>query len=320
MAISARVFGPFRRKPKEPKGRLTNLERHEAIWGLLLLSPWIFGFLVFVLLPTLATLVFSFTDFNILHIEDIRFIGFDNYQRMLNDPIVAQSLGRTLKFFVMAFPLAVIIPVALSALLNSENLRFRRLFATFFYMPYMVPLVSAVLIWGGFLNAATGWMNKLLEVVWIQGPDWLQSTTWVYWALLIVGLWSNGNAIITTLAGMESVPRELYEAAKIEGAGALAIFRNVTLPMISPIIFYNLTLASIGLFQYFLEPYVLFAQAGDPGGSTLFYPMYLFQNFFQFQEMAYGAALAWVLFLIILVFTGVWFGLRRFWVYEAERE
>jgi multiple sugar transport system permease protein len=187
-------------------------------------------------------------------------------------------------------------------------------------MPYMVPLVSAVLIWGGFLNPVNGWMNKFLETIGIQGPDWLRSTSWVYWALLIVGLWSNGNAIMTTLAGMESVPRELYEAAKIEGANAWATFRKITLPMISPIIFYNLTLAAIALFQYFLEPYVLFQQAGDPGGSTLFFPMYLFQNFFQFQEMAYGAALAWVLFLIILIFTGIWFGLRKYWVYEAERE
>lgn len=317
MAIGGRIFSLPKRAPKEPRSPMAKLE---ARWGLVFISPWIFGFLVFIFLPTLATLVFSFTDFNILHIEDIKFIGFDNYTRMLNDPIVAQSLGRTLRFFLMAFPLAVLVPIAIAALLNAENLKFRRFFTTLFYMPYMVPLVSAVLIWGGFLNPATGWLNKFLEIFGIQGPDWLRSTAWVYWALLIVGLWSNGNAIMTTLAGMESVPRELYEAAKIEGAGAFAIFRKITLPMISPIIFYNLTLSAIALFQYFLEPYVLFAQAGDPGGSTLFFPMYLFQNFFQFQEMAYGASLAWVLFLIILIFTGFWFGVRRFWVYEAERD
>ncbi|MEX2162039.1 MAG: sugar ABC transporter permease [Anaerolineales bacterium] len=287
---------------------------------MIFLAPWIFGFLVFILLPTLATLVFSFTDYSILHVSETRFIGLDNYTRMLSDPIVGQSLMRTLTFFVMAFPLAIFIPIGLAALLNSEHLRFRRFFTTFFYMPYMVPLVSAVLIWGGFLSPTGGWMNRLLETIGIQGPDWLRSTTWVYWSLLIVGIWGNGNAIVTTLAGMEGVPRELYEAAKMEGAGSFATFRHVTLPMISPIIFYNLTLASVGLFQYFLEPYVLFAQAGDPGGSTLFFPMYLFQNFFQFQEMAYGAALAWVLFLIILAFTAVWFALRKFWVYEAERE
>lgn len=313
----------FRTPPPEfgkTKQRMSPLEKSEARWGFLFLSPWLFGFLVFILLPTLATLAFSFTDFNILHIEDTHFIGFGNYTRMLKDPIVSQSLRRTVKFFIMAFPLAVVIPIVIALLLNSENLRFKRFFTTLFYMPYMVPLVSAVLIWGGFLNPATGWLNRFLEVFGIQGPDWLRSTQWVYWALLIVGLWANGNAIITTLAGMESVPAELYEAAKIEGAGAIATFRHVTFPMISPIIFYNLTLAAIGLFQYFLEPYVLFQQAGDPGGSTLFFPMYLFQNFFQFQEMAYGASLAWVLFLIILAFTGVWFWARRFWVYEAERE
>jgi len=317
MAIGGKIFSLSERSPKGIKSPMAKLE---ARWGLLFISPWIFGFLVFIFLPTLATLIFSFTDFNILHIEDTKFIGFDNYTRMLNDPIVSQSLGRTFKFFLMAFPLAVLIPIGIAALLNAENLKFRRFFATLFYMPYMVPLVSAVLIWGGFLNPVNGWMNKFLETIGIAGPDWLRSTSWVYWALLIVGLWSNGNAIMTTLAGMESVPRELYEAAKIEGAGWFATFRKITLPMISPIIFYNLTLAAIALFQYFLEPYVLFQQAGDPGGSTLFFPMYLFQNFFQFQEMAYGASLAWVLFLIILIFTAIWFGTRRFWVYEAERE
>lgn len=317
MTLLDRPLGLFRRKSNRPASPLA---KHEARWGLIFLSPWIFGFLAFILLPTLATLVFSFTNFSIQNVKDFQFIGLDNYTRMLNDPIVGQSLVRTFKFFAMAFPLAIIIPLLLAALLNSENLRFKRFFATFFYMPYMVPLVSAVLIWGGFLNPATGWLNRFLGEIGIQGPDWLRSTTWVYWALLIVGLWSNGNAMITTLAGMESVPRELYEAAKIEGAGPIATFRHITFPMISPIVFYNLTLAMIGLFQYFLEPYVLFAQAGDPGGSTLFFPMYLFQNFFQFQEMAYGAALAWVLFLIILAFTALWFGLRRFWVYEAERE
>lgn len=317
MAIGERILATFKRSPKPPK---SPLQRHETRWGLIFLAPWIFGFLVFILLPTLATLVFSFTDYSILHVSETRFIGLDNYTRMLSDPIVGQSLMRTLTFFVMAFPLAIFIPIGLAALLNSEHLRFRRFFTTFFYMPYMVPLVSAVLIWGGFLSPTGGWMNRLLETIGIQGPDWLRSTTWVYWSLLIVGIWGNGNAIVTTLAGMEGVPRELYEAAKMEGAGSFATFRHVTLPMISPIIFYNLTLASVGLFQYFLEPYVLFAQAGDPGGSTLFFPMYLFQNFFQFQEMAYGAALAWVLFLIILAFTAVWFALRKFWVYEAERE
>lgn len=311
----------FKRAPKKLR---SPLEKYETRWGFVFLSPWIIGFLAFIFLPTLATLIFSLTDYGISNINDVHFIGLNNYTRMLEDPIVAQSLGRTIKFFLMAFPLAIIIPLGFAALLNSENLWFRRFFATFFYMPYMVPLVSAVLIWGGFLSPAGGWMNRFLETIGVEGPDWLRSTTWVYWSLLIVGLWGSGNAIITTLAGMEGVPKELYEAAKMEGAGWFATFRHITFPMISPIVFYNLTLASIGLFQYFLEPLVLFQQAGDPGGSTLFYPMYLFQNFFQFLtergHMAYGAALSWVLFLIILIFTGVWFGLRRFWVYEAERE
>jgi multiple sugar transport system permease protein len=317
MATDAKTLGSLKKSAKPPSSPQA---RNETKWGLIFLSPWIFGFLVFILLPTIATFVLSFTDFKISNLSNLHWIGLANYTRLLSDPVAAHSITITFKFFLMAIPLAIIIPLGISALLNSENLWFRRFFSTFFYMPYMVPLVSAVLIWGGFLNAQTGWLNKFLTEVGINGPDWLHDTTWVYIALLIVGLWANGNAIITTLAGMEGVPSELYEAAKMEGAGNLMIFFRITFPLISPIVFYNLVLASIGLFQYFLEPYVLFQQAGDPGGSTLFYPMYLFQNFFQFQDMAYGAAMAWILFLIILAFTLVLFGTRKYWVYEAERE
>lgn len=300
--------------------RTAGLARREAAWGFAFLSPWIVGLLAFILLPMIATLVISFTDFNLLNTENINFIGLDNYRRLIADPLVAHSLGVTLKFFAFALPLAIVLPLGMAALVNSGNLWFRRAFRTLFYMPYMVPLVSTVLVWGGFLNAQTGWLNKALALVGIEGPNWINSTFWIYPALLIVGLWANGNAMITTLAGMESVPQEMYEAARIDGAGSISIFFKITLPLISPIIFYNLILSTIGLFQYFLEPYVLTIHVGDPGGATLFYNLYLFQNFFQFQDMAYGATLAWVLFLMILAFTLILFGTRKYWVYEAERE
>lgn len=297
-----------------------SLARTEARWGWVFLSPWLIGFLAFILLPTLATLGISFTDFSLQDVTEFNFVGFANYRRMLNDPLVAHSMGITLKFMAMALPIAIALPIALAALVNSDRLVFRRLFQTLFYMPYMVPLVSAVLVWGGFLNAQTGWLNKALGQVRISGPDWINSTFWIYPALLIVGLWANGNAMITTLAGMQSVPSELYDSAQIDGAGTVARFRHITLPLITPIIFYNLTLSLVGLFQYFLEPYVLTVHIGDPGNATLFYNMYLFQNFFRFQDMAYGATLAWVLFLIILTFTAALFATRRFWVFEAEQD
>ncbi len=294
------------------------LARREARWGLVFLSPWIIGFLAFILLPMLATLAISFTDYTLGDLANLQFIGLENYRRVLNDPLVAHSLGVTFKFMAMALPISIALPIALAALLNSDRLMFKRFFQTFFYMPYMVPLVSAVLVWGGFLNAQTGWLNKGLAVLGTSGPDWLNSTFWIYPALLIVGLWANGNAIITTLAGMQSIPSELYESAKIDGAGTLTSFFHITLPLITPIVFYNLTLSLVGLFQYFLEPYVLTTNIGDPGNATLFYNMYLFQNFFRFQDMAYGATLAWILFLIILVFTVALFASRKYWVFEAE--
>lgn len=302
-----------------PQAERGALARSEARWGWLFLSPWLIGFLAFILLPTLATLVISFTNFDLLDVANFEFVGFANYRRLLNDPLVAHSLGVTFKFMAMALPIAIALPIGMAALINSDRLLFRRIFQTFFYMPYMVPLVSAVLVWGGFLNSATGWLNKGLAVVGISGPDWINSTFWIYPALLIVGLWANGNAMITTLAGMQSVPSELYESARIDGAGPIACFFHITLPLITPIIFYNLTLSLVGLFQYFLEPYVLTTHIGDPGNATLFYNMYLFQTFFRFQEMAYGATMAWVLFLIILVFTIALFASRKYWVFEAEQ-
>jgi multiple sugar transport system permease protein len=206
----------------------------------------------------------------------------------------------------------------MAALLNSKHLWAKKLFRTLFYMPYMVPLVSAVLAWSGFLNDQTGWLNYFLELIGINGPDWINSTIWIYPALLIMGLWGNGNAMITLLAGMQNVPTEIYEAARVDGANGLTIFFKITLPMITPVIFYNLILSVVGLMQYFLEPYVLTNGTGDPGNATMFFNLYMFQNFFKFYDMAYGATLAWVLFVIILLITIAVFGTRKFWVYEAE--
>lgn len=317
MTASARI--PGQKALISHKGH--SLQRQQQTWGWIFLSPWIFGFFVFTALPMMASLLFSFTNFQLTHPEAIQFVGLDNYARLHTDPRVRESLWATLKFSLIALPLALSLPVGLAALLNSRHLLGKSLFRTLFYMPYIVPVVSAVYIWSGVLNTETGWFNRFLEeIIGISGPDWLNSTTWIYPALNIIGLWGIGNAMLYTLAAMQGVPTELYEAARVDGAGWLSSFRHITLPMISPVIFYNLVLSVIGLFRYFEIPYILKEGTGNPGGATMFFNIHLYKTAFTFQDMGYGATLAWLLFAMAFVATLILFLTARYWVYYAAGE
>lgn len=302
------------------KSRGVSLESQERMWGWIFLSPWLIGFLLFTLLPMLASLLFSFTNFNLTQPGQIQFIGFANYQKLFQDPFVAESLSATIHYGMIALPASIILPLALAALLNAKNLWGKRFFRTLFYMPYIVPAVSAAYIWNGYLNTDSGWLNRALGLFGIQGPNWLFDTRWIYPALFIVGLWVIGNAMLTTLAAMQTVPTELYEAAKVDGAGAVRTYFSITLPMISPVIFYNLILSLIGLFRYFDIPYILTNGSGQPGNATMFYNIYLYRVAFRFQDMGYGATLAWALFAIALVITILVFLSARYWVYYAGGE
>ncbi|MCS6909845.1 MAG: sugar ABC transporter permease [Anaerolineales bacterium] len=298
----------------------SRLALREAAWGLLFLSPWIIGFLAFTALPMIASLVLSFTDFDLVRPEETRFIGLENYFHLLNDSLVIESLLVTIRFALIAIPLGLAVPLGLAALLNSRHLLGRDVFRTLFYLPSIVPLVAGTLIFAGVFNTQTGWINLALESVGLPGPDWLNSKTWIYPALAIIGLWGIGNAMVTMLAGMQGVPSELYDAARVDGAGPVRMFFNITVPMISPVIFYNLTLSLIGTFQYFTVAYVLKNGTGDPGNATLFYNLYLYKVMFTYNNMGYAAALAWLLFVIVLMLTVILFGTARRWVYyEAER-
>lgn len=301
------------------RNKSSDLMRTQRIWGWIFLSPWIIGMIAFTIIPIFASLAFSFTNFQLNQPDEIRFIGLANYQRMLfEDPLVGVALGVTIRFALISLPLAIILPVALASLLNSEYLRGKRLFRTLFYMPYIVPVVSAVYIWGGMLNSQTGWFNRALDVIGIAGPEWLDSQIWIYPALVIIGLWGLGNSYLITLASMQSVPTELYEAATVDGAGAFRRFRSITFPMISPVVFYNLVLAVIGLFRYFEIPFILKGSEGFPGQSTWFFNIYFFRNTFGFLEMGYGSTLAWLLFVLTLAATLLLFYTARYWVYYAS--
>jgi len=204
---------------------------------------------------------------------------------------------------------------------NSKRLIGKQLFRTLFYMPTMIPVVASVLVWGGILNGDSGWLNRFLQ--WgfgIEGPQWFSDERWVLVTLSIMGFWGVGSTMITMLAGLQNVPTDLYEAATVDGAGAIRSFFNITVPMISPIIFYNLTLSIIGAFQYFTQAYIISNGRGDPNGSTMFFNLYLFKTAFSYLDMSYGSALAWFMFVIVLVLTIIMFSTSNRWVYYASGE
>jgi multiple sugar transport system permease protein len=316
---------------------MKSIERREFKNGMLFLSPWIFGFIVFTFLPIIASLVFSFLDLKITDgiLSAPRFVGLDNYIQMINDrqagvdprtwlTFIAggtpSSMGVTITFGLISLPIGIFVPLGLALLMNNPHLKGQMVFRTLFYMPYIVPFVAAIFLWGGMLNAESGWINRALIALGMpkeMTPDWANSTFWVYPTYVLMGIWGVGNAMLIMLAGLQGVPTELYDAAKVDGANSWQTFWKVTFPMISPVIFYNLTLSVVGVFQYFLVPLVVNSGTGRPGGATMFYNLYLYKNFFTFQNMSYGSTLAWFLFLIIMVITFALFGTAKYWVYYA---
>jgi multiple sugar transport system permease protein len=299
------------------KPKRSILKRQEERWGWFFISPWVIGFLLFTLLPTLATLGFSFTNYSPVTPAQTTFVGLKNYTTLLNDSKVGTSLLVTVRYAALSIPISFGVGLGLAMLVNSQNLVGKNIFRTLFYMPSMIPVVAGALIWAGVMNTQTGWINLALEAIGIPGPDWLNSTTWIYPALVLIGLWGLGNLMLTLLAGLQGVPTELYEAAEIDGANGWQKFRNVTIPLISPVIFYNLTLMLIGAFKYFDLAYVLKNGTGGPADATLFYNLNLYKNAFEYNLMGYGSALAWVLFIIVLALTIVNFWMQSKWVYYA---
>lgn len=318
--------------------RMSPLARRELKQGMAFLSPWIVGFFAFTFLPIIASLLFSFMDLQITNgiFSTPKFVGFSNYTQLFNDRQAGvdprtwitwlsgggtpSSMGVTITFGLIALPVGILVPLGLAVLMNNPNLKGQMLFRSLFYMPFIVPFVAAIFLWGGMLNPETGWINRTLIALGVPRaatPDWANSTTWVYPTYVIMGIWGVGNAMLIMLAGLQGVPTELYDAAKVDGANGWHTFWKITFPMISPVIFYNLTLSVVGLFQYFLVPLVVNQGTGRPGGATMFYSLYLFKNFFAFQNMSYGATLAWFLFLIILVITFILFSTAKYWVYYA---
>ena len=311
--------------------KMTPLAKREYRNGVLFLLPWIVGFVGFTLLPMVATLLFTFMDLKITRgiLNAPQWVGIANYITLFKDSQVWNAAPKsspgalwiTFRFGIIALPVGILLPMGIALLMNNKHLKGQNFFRSMFYMPFIIPFVAAIFLWGGMLNPESGWINRSLEALGVPKaltPDWINSITWVYPAYVIMGIWGIGNAMLTMLAGMQGVPTDLYDAAKVDGAGSIATFWNVTFPMISPVIFYNLILSVVGLFQYFLVPLVLNQGTGAPGGASMFYNLYLYKTFFLYQNMSYGATLAWALFVVILVTTIILFSTARFWVYYAS--
>jgi multiple sugar transport system permease protein len=293
------------------------LRNREALWGYIFISPWIIGFLVFAAFPILATLALSFTDFPVNRPQDMTFAGLENYSLMTQDSDILNSIWVTIRYAIIAIPIGLSVAMLMATLVNSEHLLGKNIFRTLFYMPQQIPVIVGVLVWTGVMNSQTGWINAALDVIGIKGPDWMQDVKYIYPALTLIGLWGLGSTMLIYLAAMQGIPSELYDAAKVDGAGPFTTFFRITLPLMTPVIFYTLTLAIIGAFQYFDVPYILSNGTGRPGNATMFYTMLLFKNAFTYFRMGYSAAMAWLLFIMVMVLTVVLFSTSRRWVHYS---
>jgi len=284
---------------------MTVRERHNLRNGLLFCGLWFVGLGLFTVYPVAASLYYSFCDYSVLQ-APVR-VGGENYQRMLGDTLFWKSLRNTLFFGALSLPLGMAVSIALALLLNT-GVRGMPVFRTIFYLPSIVPVVASSMLWLWIFNGKFGLLNwalaPLCRLLGTTPPGWLADPVWAKPALVLMSLWGVGNSMIIYLAGLQNVPQELYESAELDGAGWLRRLWHITLPMISPVIYFNLIMGIIGTLQTFTTVFVMTGGAdGTPARSTLMYALYLFSTAFYDLRMGYASAMAWVLFVLIVVLT-----------------
>ena len=290
--------------------KMSRMEWNETLWFYLLASPWIIGFLVFSFGPILASLYLSFTRYDMANPP--LWAGIANYEQLLQDPLIAQSLKVTMIWVFGGLPLRMTVAFFFALLLNQQ-LPGSGIFRTIFYLPSVVSGVAVALVWMWLLQPQFGILNYFLELVGVPGPRWLSSPNWALPGFIIMSLWSTGATMVIFLAGLQGIPVELYEAAEIDGANLWRQFWSVTIPLMTPVILFNLVMGIISSFQVFTQAFVM--TNGGPANATLFYMLYLYRVAFQYSQMGYASAMAWLLFLMILVLTLVVFRSSGKWVY-----
>jgi multiple sugar transport system permease protein len=303
----------------KPRRKLT-ASRREALAGFLFISPWIVGFCVFTLGAMIYSLVISFSNYNLAS-NRIRPAGFSNYANLIEDPKVVTSLKNTLFYAVMAVPLEIVFALVLAMLLNQLG-RGAGLFRTIYYLPKMTPAVATAAIFLLLLNGNTGAINSFLGFFGISGPQWLIDPAWVKPSIVLMTLWGVSGTMVIFLAALKNVPRELYEVAELDGAGPWRRFRNVTLPMISSAIFFNVIVLTIAALQVFDQAYLLFwrDQSNASPEASLFYGVYLYIQAFREFDFGFASAMAWLLFVIIMAISILQVRVgNRFVYYEGGR-
>jgi multiple sugar transport system permease protein len=282
--------------------------------GWLFASPWIIGFILFTVGPMLASAVMAFMKWDLLSAPT--FIGLDNFKQALADPLVWQALKVTTLYAVVSIPLNIVFGLGLALLLNS-GIRGLRFYRTAYFLPSVLSGVAVALLWRWVFENQFGLANTLLSYVGLRGPNWLGDGDWALPALILMNIWAIGGGMIIYLAGLQGIPTELYEAAEVDGASWWQQLWKITLPLVTPALFFQLVIGVIQALQVFTQPYVM--TGGGPYNSTLFYVLYLYQNAFKYFQMGYASALAWILFLYILVLTMLIFRSGDSWVhYEGQ--
>ena len=280
---------------------MTQGEKRNLWIGLAFISPWIVGFLAFTVFPVCASIFFSFCDYDVL--TKPVWVGTLNYRDMVTDSVFWKSLYNTLYYAFFSLPLGLVMALIIAVLLN-QKIRARSLFRATYFLPSLIPVVASSIVWLWILNGNFGILNHALEWFHIKGPQWMADEKWTKPSLILMAMWGCGNTMVIYLAALQDVPRSLYESAEIDGANAWVKFWNVTVPMISPVIYFNLIMGIIGSLQVFAQAYIMFG-GGGPNRSALFYTVYLYQCAFDYHQMGYASAMAWMLFLIILFLTWV---------------
>lgn len=282
---------------------MTRHDRHNIMKGLAFSSPWIIGFLVFTVYPVLMSFYYSFCDYSVF--EKPVWIGLTNYTDLFKDDVFHTALGVTFYYSILSIPLGLLAAFLMALLLNNK-VKGMAIYRTMFYIPTLVPMVALAILWMWLFNAQHGLINHFLELIDIKGQNWLGDAKLVVPAIVFMGLWTTGGTMVVILASLQDVPISLYEAAEIDGADFLQKVWHVTLPMVSPIIFFNFIMGIIGSVQIFSQAYIM--TGGGPGRSTTFYAFYLYQKAFEDYNMGYASAMSWILCLIILLLT--WFANR----------
>ena len=303
----AQAQEPGRRTSRQRLGRLARQEEREFY---LFISPWIIGFILFGAGPIIASAVLSFMNWSLL--SSPSWAGLANYRKLFTDPLFFVTIKNTFAYAIGSVALGIVAGFLLALLLN-QKVWGMAIFRTIFYLPSVVAGIATALLWVNIFHPDFGLINYTLGQFGIQGPKWLQSPQWAMPALITMSVWGAGGGMVIYLAGLQSIPEHLYEAAGLDGAGPFRKFWHITVPMMSPVIFFNMIVGIISSLQAFVL--ILVMTNGGPANATLVYGLYLYRTAFQFFEMGYASAMAWVLFIAIMLITAVQFRLARRWVY-----